>query len=150
MTQVCKKCHIEKPLTDYYIDKTTLIGRRGSCKACNLVSQQAWDRANPEKRKAIGRRAHLKEKYGITPEHWDQMLADQDGKCGICRTDNPGQRSWKVDHDHTTGAVRGLLCNHCNLLLGHAKDDIDVLLSAMAYLQTHQPSLGECTRLQRT
>jgi len=105
------------------------------------IKQKAWDAANPEKRKAIGRRAHMKEKYGITPEQWDQMLADQDSRCAICRTDNPGKRSWHVDHDHETGAVRGLLCNHCNLLLGHASDDTDVLLAAIAYLMVHQPSL---------
>lgn len=73
--------------------------------------------------------------YGVTPEQYAALLAKQDNRCAICKTDTPnGQGGWHVDHDHTTGAVRGLLCNSCNLMLGQAKDDPDRLRAALAYL----------------
>lgn len=68
----------------------------------------------------------LKRTYGITRDEWNQMLADQGGRCANpgCRTTEPGGRynEWQVDHDHTTGKVRSLLCSNCNLTLGNAKE----------------------------
>lgn len=73
--------------------------------------------------------------YGLEPGRYDAMVADQGGRCAICRTDAPGGKGdWHVDHDHATGRVRGLLCNRCNLLLGHAQDDPQRLRAAIAYL----------------
>lgn len=63
------------------------------------------------------------------------MLAKQNHACAVCKlTDPKGVGSWHVDHDHNTGAVRGLLCHHCNLLLGHAADDPERLRQAIHYL----------------
>lgn len=63
------------------------------------------------------------------------MLKAQNGVCAICSDDKPGGfGTWKVDHDHATGAVRGLLCNSCNAMLGYAKDNLDILHSASLYL----------------
>ncbi len=53
--------------------------------------------------------------------------------CAICRTDTPG-RQWFVDHCHTVNRVRGILCGHCNSVLGYAKDDPAILKSAIKYL----------------
>lgn len=79
----------------------------------------------------------LERKYGLVPGEFERMLADQDGRCAICRTDKPGGRftMMHVDHCHTTGKVRGLLCNNCNPLLGRAKDSPAVLRAAAAYLE---------------
>jgi hypothetical protein len=72
------------------------------------------------------------------------MLADQDGKCGVCGTDEPGGRhgQWHVDHDHKCcptasscgECLRGILCHRCNRGLGLFNDDLDRLTSALAYL----------------
>lgn len=73
--------------------------------------------------------------YGVTPEQFAALLASQGGRCAICRTDQPGGKGgWHLDHDHKDDRVRGLLCASCNLLLGHAKDDLDLLRAAVEYL----------------
>ena len=75
-------------------------------------------------------------------EDFDQMLEEQGGVCAICsesRWDaarNPEQPS--VDHDHVTGKVRGLLCKHCNLILGYARDEAVILAKAIEYLDLHR------------
>ncbi len=74
------------------------------------------------------------QRYGLTPGQYEERIKKQDGKCAICGG-LPGKRSLSVDHDHTTFAVRGLLCNRCNALLGHCRDNPDVLLSAIEYLK---------------
>jgi Recombination endonuclease VII len=91
----------------------------------------AWNKANPERKKAT-HRLYL---YGLTQEHYEFLLREQGERCAICLSDDWGARGPKVDHDHETGAVRGLLCNHCNLLLGHAGDDVEKLRSAIKYLE---------------
>lgn len=73
------------------------------------------------------------EKYGLTRDELAALLAQHD-VCAICRTDNWGRKGPQVDHDHVTGAVRGVLCSNCNTLLGHAKDDPDLLRAAVEYL----------------
>lgn len=83
----------------------------------------------------------LRERYGLTPERFAGMHAEQNGVCAICR--KPPRKLHRssmkvvclcVDHNHTTGLVRGLLCDHCNRALGLLGDDLDVLRSAIAYL----------------
>lgn len=73
--------------------------------------------------------------YGITVEQYNQMFVDQNGLCKICK--NPkgsNEKNLSIDHCHTTGKVRGLLCNKCNAGLGFFKDDISILTEAIKYL----------------
>ncbi len=87
--------------------------------------------------------SHLKRKYGISIEDYQMMLEVQQYKCKICGCDGPN-RDWLekeqrailfVDHNHTTGVVRGLLCNTCNVGLAMFKDNIEHLTSAISYLR---------------
>jgi hypothetical protein len=78
------------------------------------------------------RKWHLKTKYGLTPEQYEEMLERQGGGCAICGT-APGETALHVDHCHETGRVRGLLCFCCNAGLGQFKHDPDLLYEAMAY-----------------
>jgi hypothetical protein len=73
-------------------------------------------------------------KYGMYPGQFEDMWASQNGHCMICPGELTRDRFTHVDHDHTTGAVRALLCHNCNLMLGHARDDANILLSGAAYL----------------
>jgi hypothetical protein len=78
----------------------------------------------------------LQDKYGIGWEEFDTLWEQSSGECGICRcTLDVDERSTHIDHCHTTGRVRGILCHACNLMLGHAKDSPEVLQAAILYLQ---------------
>jgi hypothetical protein len=76
--------------------------------------------ADPARNLAIWRKSHYKTSYGITVADFDRMLAAQGGRCAVCGSDKPGGRwaRFAVDHCHKTGKVRGLLCTHCNVLVG--------------------------------
>ncbi len=82
---------------------------------------------------------HLKRKFGLTGEQYDAMVAAQGGVCAICRNPETATRQGivkllAVDHCHATGKIRGLLCNACNAMLGHGRDDVTLLKAAIAYL----------------
>lgn len=86
----------------------------------------------------------LKRYYGITLETYNVMLAAQSGVCAICRgaetyvpKGHGTPKPLSVDHNHETGQIRGLLCSNCNYLVGHCKEDRDVLLEAVKYLDKH-------------
>jgi len=79
---------------------------------------------------------HYKKQYGITVEERDALLASQGGTCRTCpKVEDGWSRGWAVDHCHTTGKVRGVLCKHCNLALGHARDDAALLRRLADYLE---------------
>lgn len=76
-------------------------------------------------------------KYGITPDIYYKMYADQQGKClGCGKTETELNSSLCIDHCHTTNKVRGLLCGGCNKALGHVKDNPEVLTKLALYLTT--------------
>ncbi len=83
---------------------------------------------------------YRRRKYGITAPQLDEMIARHGGRCGICDTEfalgagNDNPRQMHVDHNHTTGVVRGLLCRDCNLGLGRFKDSPRSLARAIRYL----------------
>lgn len=104
-------------------------------------SWRSWRARNPEKYAEGLRRWNLRTRYGITLEEYDALLTAQGGRCAICGTDSPGRRVkfFAVDHDHRTGAVRGLLCQLCNQALGQWRDAPAILRRAIAYLEKETP-----------
>lgn len=77
----------------------------------------------------------LQKRYGITQEQYSQMLVAQDSRCKICAAPNGTHgRRLAIDHCHTTGEIRGLLCMNCNQGLGKFKDDLQLLDKAKDYL----------------
>src|SRR5574341_573868 len=97
-----------------------------------------WHKHNTSaKGKERFRRYNLKHKFGITIDDYERMFKAQEGKCAICgRADGGRKDGWRlaVDHDHTTGETRGLLCTNCNQGLGRFYDNSDLLLKASNYL----------------
>lgn len=87
---------------------------------------------NPKK-KDWHRDWHLRASYGISLAEYNALLAKQDGACGICGRKPPFGKfeHLSVDHDHTTGLVRGLLCGYCNSFLGRIQDDISKVTDYM-------------------
>lgn len=78
------------------------------------------------------------DRYGLTPKEFAALLAAHDGFCGICRTElNDATNKPVLDHDHTTGAVRGFLCNHCNAGIGWFKENAQSLRDAAVYLEQY-------------
>lgn len=100
----------------------------------------------PEKYKEINKKAndtargstqdwYYGRKYGITKMDYDKLAESQLNKCDICGTHQDNlDRLLDVDHCHKSGKIRGLLCRHCNLLIGHAKDSVETLKNAVEYL----------------
>lgn len=108
----------------------------------NLAYFKAWREKNPDYHRAL-RYGKL---YDLTPAEYEEMLAEQGGCCSICGSagnikNNQGdQKRLAVDHDHETGAVRDLLCDHCNRGLGCFEDNPGLLTEALAYLLRHKPT----------
>ena len=98
------------------------------CEDC-LVEKRKRNQKKTERRRTL-------RTYGITSEQFDELLAVQDGRCAICGV-TPGERAMAIDHDHRTGAVRGLLCGPCNSALGLFGDDRARLEAAVEYLTSH-------------
>jgi len=104
----------------------------------HAATKRKWTRKNPDKVAAHQRKSY----YGITELEYQKMFSKQSGKCAICEFQFPsssrGDRrvSPHVDHCHGSGKVRGLLCNHCNRMLGSAKDSVEILKRGIDYLLT--------------
>lgn len=88
-----------------------------------------------EKTLATRRRANIKARYGITESDFRKMVADQGGVCAACGTADWGPKGPCIDHDHQTGAVRGILCFSCNTVLGHVSDSVSRLSQLIDYLE---------------
>lgn len=82
--------------------------------------------------------ATLLRNFGISIDQYDAMLERQGGVCAICRGQQRAGFDLAVDHDHRTGAVRGLLCNWCNTMLARLKEDVAALMRAIEYLEHRQ------------
>jgi Recombination endonuclease VII len=84
----------------------------------------------------IHRKHHLKN-YGMDTNDYNDLLREQHGKCAICSKPPKGDRNLCIDHNHNTGKIRGLLCQSCNLILGHSSDSICILQKAIKYLKNY-------------
>jgi hypothetical protein len=79
---------------------------------------------------------HMKRSYGLGFKEYEEMLFNQKGVCSICNGKPPNhhKKRLNIDHCHTTGKVRGLLCDACNRAIGLLKDSPDLLNKAILYL----------------
>ena len=100
------------------------------------ASAKRWQKANPDKVKAAAFRSRLR-KYGISETEYAAIIERQSGGCGICKValSSLDGRLIHIDHCHSTGRVRGVLCTNCNTGIGQFNDDEQRLLSAVAYLK---------------
>ena len=102
-----------------------------------IERSKEWAKNNKEKRSIIARNSHIKKKYGLTTEDEQALKLTQNNKCAICNNVLGIGNDTHIDHCHTTGKIRGILCRYCNVLLGQAKDSIEILQSAQDYLKKY-------------
>lgn len=115
----CYKCHTELP-------EAARKPGKAVCDAC---------RVDPRDRGHEHEQRRRLRKYGLTQEQYDQLLMDQDGRCRVCRTDYPGVKGWCIDHCHSSGRVRGLLCMRCNTVLGLVNENPATLRMLADFLE---------------
>lgn len=143
----CNSCGLHLPLTQFHNQSDKKDGKRSQCKLCTNKRNLEKYHSCQDTRKShhmASRRHSLMKNYGITPEEYDAMLVEQGGSCAICKSDKPwgfvakpkrAKEFFCVDHDHTTGEVRGLLCQPCNTGLGNFRDNSDHMRMAIKYLE---------------
>ena len=147
--KTCNKCNKTLPISNFWKAKTTADRHHNACKDCEAERWKTWyaeDTNFKRLKNSIrnkeysqtdkGQENELRKKlrlYGITLEDYIQLLVRCGGLCEICHENE----AYAIDHDHTTGEVRGLLCNTCNLALGAFKDDKNLMSAAILYLDTY-------------
>lgn len=140
-SRICVKCRIEKSVKDFVVDTYLKGGRTRDCKTCRAERfrepNKLWKADNPEALKCYkeanrgtkGWEYRIKYTYGLSPQEYDKQFITQEGICAIC----PNEIE-VVDHNHTTGKLRGLLCQRCKRGLGHFDDDPLRIRKALEYL----------------
>lgn len=130
--KVCTKCGKKKSIDDFFKDKQKKSGRRPDCKECNTKVSTNWTKNNKDKHHGY----EIKHKYGITVKEYEDMLLKQNNSCAICNSHISLFKSrFHIDHCHTTGKIRGLLCVNCNHGIGTFMDNINLLENAIKYLK---------------
>lgn len=113
-------------------------------KEARTLARRKWEQAHPEQWELQKRNQRFKRRYGITLKDYNTLLDNQKGLCFLCGHPPSGIHSsgrphvLHVDHDHSTGKVRSLLCTQCNRGLGYFKEDIELLKRAIGYLNDHR------------
>lgn len=104
------------------------------CKDCRRVQSNKWEAKNKDKKRHL--KSHLKQTYGVSLEQCDELRKAQDCRCRICGIHESEATHGRlcVDHCHSTGRVRGLLCKKCNSALGLLGENRDTLRAAIEYL----------------
>lgn len=146
----CKGCLTWRPVDQFRFElrnnKPTLSYH---CKACIRANNAKLRAKNPEKYNAYQRAwaaresseglnnnrvAKLRRKYNLSPAEYSALLEKQNGRCGICECEFDADNPLRVDHDHKTHEVRGLLCHNCNAGIGHFRDMTVYLERAIEYI----------------
>ena len=128
----CSTCKTEKESSEFNKNKSGKFGLHNQCRDCTKLWKPTPEALAKARKKT--REWNRLKLTGFTPNDFEEKLAEQNNKCAICGTEDPGATNWHADHDHKTGQKRGILCHKCNTGLGLLKDDIDILCSAIEYL----------------
>lgn len=128
----CPDCSVVKPISEYNKSKSKPDGLQAYCKPCSRARNNAHNEKHRARVRHQRRMAHNKSRYGITPEEYEALLEKASAACMAC-----GVRDERlcIDHSHKDGRVRGILCWRCNLALGYALDNPDVLVGLANYLR---------------
>jgi hypothetical protein len=126
----------------YERDKDRIKAQRAAYKQANRDLLRARGRARYQKHRVVilekqrQKRLTGEERaavHGLTVDQYQAMVKEQGGLCAIC---GGAMKRICIDHDHETGAVRGLLCHNCNVALGHLRDSPALLRAAADYVES--------------
>ncbi len=123
----CKECRAARQRRDYVADRSKYNAR-----------SVVWQKKNPSRAAVIKKRCEQKRKYSMQPGEFERRQAEQRGLCASCGS--PGKLV--IDHDHTSGKVRGLLCSGCNIALGHLRDNAERAYKLAEYAAVHGPRIA--------
>lgn len=148
MKQECNKCNESKDLSEFE-HQNNRPNPRKTCKKCRQKNRVYTDEHRLKRRiYAFNQRQSegyfenrknndLIRNYNIDLNIYNNMLKNQDNKCVICENEFKNSKNIHVDHNHTTGAVRDLLCSKCNTALGMFYENVKSLENAIKYLKKH-------------
>lgn len=130
----CCQCDSYKPVSEFGNSKAGYHGLHFYCKSCVQKDAKKYSAEKVFANKAIN--------YGISAKEYIDMLERQNHVCAICgepetKIHKGVLASFCVDHDHETGKIRGLLCSSCNTAIGHLRDDVELLRTAIDYLNSN-------------
>ena len=146
----CGICNIEKSIGDFYPDRKSKDGLNHYCKPCvNLYNKNRRTQRHKDpviRQIDLDKKSenHYKRRHGMTREQRDSFIASQGSKCGVCKTLDPENRGWQIDHDHSCcpkeysceSCRRGILCVRCNTAIGLFGDNLESIKSALVYLES--------------
>lgn len=139
-------CQTMKPLTEFWRVSKDAPDLRPHCKTC--IAAKKRDSYQRRGGSDIPYAQVLKRDYGLTLDDYNDMLRRQAHRCAVCRRAETvkgrgGQtRRLAVDHDHVTGAVRGLLCHRCNILVWALEDNHTTLDAIRRYVEEFRESFA--------
>ena len=163
--KICNKCNEEKSISEFGVDRNTRDGYNYQCKACRrqyysdnksciIEYSLKYRESNREQIRVRARQYYksnngnnqkrymLLKTYNITEDQYDEMVKDQNGVCAICGNPETTKKSvggkvykLSVDHNHTTGTVRELLCQGCNTIIGRSRENPKILRAAADYIE---------------
>lgn len=139
MTKKCERCGTEKDESDFVLSKIPGYHQRLICSECrkerierrtiaenNVKLYHVEYRAKNREKK---NRKQILKKFNLTDEQYSHMIEKQNGCCAICGSKVP----LAIDHCHSTGKIRGMLCRPCNTAIGMLKDNPHIMQSALDY-----------------
>jgi len=139
----CPKCNRDLETSNFHKSSIRNDGLQLWCKECGLAHKKyAYHTTRKMPVRMLSRETQLR-KYGLSIKDYDELLYSQDGKCDICkRVPTKGGNQFVknflvIDHDHSNGKVRGLLCSECNLGISKFEENEQFLLNAIKYLNKH-------------
>lgn len=122
--RVCNKCQKFKLWSEFHINRSMATGYAARCMKC----ENGIFGSN-------GHVAHLAKRYGVSAEWYADKLKRQNGVCVACKEFCATGKRLTVDHNHTTGKVRELLCLGCNLAIGNTYENPVTLRALADYLE---------------
>ena len=122
----CSTCEKVKDEEEFYVETSSFLGRKRSCRACYVDLNRA-------------------QRYGISSIDYNKMLDEQGGTCAneACSYGLDDDHKLYVDHCHDTGVIRGLLCHWCNSAEGYLKSSPEVAQGLIDYMKKHNLKTNE-------